>query len=447
MIEEKSITEFCDNEYLNYAMYVVENRALPSVIDGLKPTQRKVVYVANKIWKTGKEKPIKVFQLTGKVASDAYYHHGDASLNNAIIGMAQSFKNSMPLLKEIGQFGSLRSPDSGAPRYISTSLHENFRLLYKDFELLTPKYDEGIEIEPSYFLPIIPTVLLNGSSGIAVGFATNILNRNIKDLINACLDELHEDKVKSLKPWINGFTGKVERDEFSNNRWKFTGTYEIVNTSTVKITELPPSMTYEKYEKYLNGLVDKKIISSYDDNCSDKIEYVIKFQRTNLTSFVDKESLSQKLKLEEYETENLTTLDENGNLKIFNSVTEIIKYFVKFRLTYYQKRKEYILNKLEHEIKVLDNKAKFIKGIIDGTIKINKVPKDKIIEQLDKQNFDKIDDSYNYLLYLPIHSLTKEKYEELLSQLKEKKEEYKEVKKRTPEGMYEEDLITLKKSL
>jgi DNA gyrase/topoisomerase IV subunit A len=139
----KSITQYLDQDYALYGMYTLENRAIPSVIDGFKPTQRKIIYIADKVWKSGTEKPLKIFQLGGKVAADAHYHHGDGSLNSAIIGMAQSFKNSLPLLEEIGQFGSLRSPEAGAARYISTRTTKNFRLLYKDFELLESRHEEG----------------------------------------------------------------------------------------------------------------------------------------------------------------------------------------------------------------------------------------------------------------------------------------------------------------
>ena len=157
----ETITSFLDTHYKEYSLYTIEDRALPSVIDGLKPVGRKVIHISEKVWKTGNEKAMKVFQLSGKVASDAYYHHGSASLDKAIIVMAQSFKNSMPLLEEDGQFGSLRSPKPGAARYIGTKLSKNFRLLYKDFDLLKPKFEEGYEIEPDFFLPIIPTVLLD----------------------------------------------------------------------------------------------------------------------------------------------------------------------------------------------------------------------------------------------------------------------------------------------
>jgi DNA topoisomerase-2 len=136
---KRTITNYLDNEYTDYGMYTIQNRAIPSVIDGFKPTQRKIIFVADKIWKGGNDKPLKVFQFSGRIAADAQYHHSDASLNSAIINMAQSFKNSIPLLDSIGQFGSLRAPEAGAPRYISTKLNENFTIpnkIYSPAELL-----------------------------------------------------------------------------------------------------------------------------------------------------------------------------------------------------------------------------------------------------------------------------------------------------------------------
>ena len=419
-MSKTTITEYLDNDYKEYAKYVVENRAIPSVIDGLKPTQRKVVFIADKVWKNGSEKPYKVFQLTGKIAADAHYHHGDGSLNSAIIGMAQDFKNSMPLLEGIGQFGSLRSPDAGAPRYVSTRLHPNFRLLYKDFELLSPRMEEGSQIEPEYFLPIIPTVLLNGSSGIAVGFATNILNRKPIDLIECCLKELSGRKYDDPAPWINGFKGTCNKIEDSDNSWIFRGIYDVKNTTTINITEIPPSITYEKYDDHLNRLEDEKRISSYDNNCKSDINYTIKISRSDLSGLQKTGRLDRFLKMEERQSENFTVLDEFGKLKIFNNATEIIKYFVSFRLKYYQKRKDYLINKISDELSVLSNKARFIKAIIDGKLKINNVPKSQIVSYLDKNKFDQINGSYSYLLSMPIHTLTREKYEELLSQEAEK---------------------------
>lgn len=370
----------------------------------------------------------------------------NSSLNSAIIGMAQKFKNSMPLLEEIGQFGSLRSPEAGAPRYVSTKLHQNFRLLYKDFELLTPRMEEGIQVEPEYFLPIIPTILLNGSSGIAVGFSTNILNRNPLTLIDCCLKELDGKGYKEPEPWIRGFSGTIESNPDNENSWIFRGKYEIKNTTTIHITELPPSMTYEKYDSYLDDLEINKNIASYDNNCKSDINYNIRISRAELTRREER-GLDKFLKTEEKQTENLTVLDENGKLKEFKSVNDIIKYFVKFRLTYYDKRKKYIIDTLNDELLLLSNKARFIKMIIEGKIKVNNVPKDTVISQLELAKFDKIDGSYSYLLSMAIHTLTKEKYEELLNQKSVKEIELIEIKKIQPIDMYREDLNELKKAI
>ena len=446
-MKKRTVTSFFDKEYLEYAKYVVENRAIPSCIDGLNPTQRKVVFVANKIWKNGSEKPMKLFQLAGRVAAEAYYHHGNTSLESAMVGMAQKFKNSLPLLDGIGQFGSLRSPSAGAPRYISGKLHPNFRLIYQDFELLNNKIEEGEEIEPDYFLPIVPTVILNGSSGIAVGFATNILNRNPNDVVEACLDALNDKKIKTLSPWLSEFKGVFTRDRDNPNTWKISGSYEIVNSTTVKVTEIPPSFTYERYEEWLNSLVDKKIIVDYEDNSADKIEYILKFQRSILKEYITKDRLANLLKIHSQETENLTTIDEFGKLKIFSKAEDIVTHFVKIRLQFYHKRKAYLLDKLGRELLIISNKARFINDIIQGKLKVNNVAKDIIVKYLDDNKYDRVDGSYTYLLNMPIYSLTKERFEELLKQKADKEAEIESTNKTEPKHMYISDLEQLKRTI
>lgn len=368
----------------------------------------------------------------------------NSSLENAIITMAQSFKNNAPLLEEDGQFGSLRSPQAGAPRYIGTRLSENFRLIYKDFELLNHKEEEGESIEPHYFLPIVPTVLLNGSSGIAVGFSSNILNRDIKDIIESCKKVLSDTKIKDVKPHLNGFNGDYIQDSDNNKKWYIRGKFEIKNTTTVHISELPPSMTYEKYEEYLEKLVDNKEIVSYDDNCKDNIDYTIKFSRSVLEK-LSTEDLIKLLKLEESVTEIYSTLDENGKLKIFESTPEIVEYFVNFRLDYYHKRKQFMLDKMNRDLKILSNRGRFIKAILDDKLKINNVSKVVIIQQIESMNLEKIDESYDYLLKMPIYSLTKELFEKLKSDFIAKKEEIKQLESTDPRDMYLLDLSELRK--
>jgi len=370
----------------------------------------------------------------------------NSSLSNAIITMAQSFKNNLPLLQEDGQFGSLRSPEPGAPRYIGTKIDKNFRMLYKDFELLEYKEEEGESIEPKFFLPIIPTVLINGSSGIAVGFSSNILNRNPVDIINACENLIKGKKIGNINPFIPSFTGTYIQDEENYKRWIIRGNIQIQNTTTVKITELPPSMTFEKYESILDDLIEKKIIVSYDDNCKDNIDYTIRFTRESLSKY-DTEKLIKLLRLEEYETEIFSTLDEDGKLKIFENSEDVIKYFVVFRLNFYDKRKQFLLSKMKYDLKILSNKGKFIKSILDNKLEVKNVLKEKLISNLDLLKFDKIDDGYEYLLRMPIWSLTKEMFEKLKQDFSDKKEEMEKLNLIDPKDMYLNDLSELKRKL
>ena len=446
-MKTKNVSDFLNVELKEYSMDVIENRAIPSVIDGLKPTARKCVYIANKIWKTGNEKPMKVFQFVGKMAADAYYHHGDQSANSVVTGMGQTFKNSLPLLEGIGQYGTLRSTTAGAPRYISTKLSPNFRNLYKDFELLENRIDEGVEIEPQYFLPIVPTVILNGSSGIAVGFASNILNRNPKDVVDNCINYLQGKKVKDLKPWLNEFSGDWVRDTDNPNKWWIKGKYEVVNTSTVHISELPPKWTFEDYESYLDDLIDKKKIKDYDNNSSAGVDYTLKFKREDLEELQKTGKLEALLKIGDSAVENLTTLDENGHLKIFQTAEDILRYFCDFRLTWYQKRKDYLVDRLGKELKEMCFKAKFIKSIIDKKLVVNNTPKETIVKWLDENKFETIDGNYNYLLNMPIYSLTKERYEELMNKARSKKDELDDMKGRDPKDMYLQDLQELKRKI
>ena len=446
MNSQKTITDLLSAEYKDFSLYVIENRAIASVIDGLKPVQRKILHVCNTTWKTGNEKTLKVFQLSGKVASEVFYHHGDGPLSSAIVNLAQAFKNNLPLLEEDGQFGSLRVPEAGAPRYIGTRLHPNFRLIYHDFDLLKYREEEGESIEPEYFLPIIPVLLVNGSSGIAVGFSSNIINRDPLEIITACENIIKGKKISKITPKIKGFNGDFTRDADNPKRWIITGKITRVNTTTVKITELPPSMTFEKYESILDELVDKKVINSYDNNCRDNIDYTIKMSRDTLSSSTDAEIIKM-LKLEEYKTEIFITLDEFGKLKIFESAEEIVHYFTNFRILFYDERKKKQLQLLNKQILFLSNRARFLKSIIEKKLEIRNVQKQIIVDNLEKLKFDKIDGNFDYLLRMPIYSLTKELYEKIIQELEEAKIELEKTEALQAKDMYLTDLQDLKRKL
>jgi DNA gyrase/topoisomerase IV subunit A len=338
----------------------------------------------------------------------------------------------------------LRSPQAGASRYIGAKLSENFRYIYKDFELMELKEEDGEFIEPKYFLPIIPTVLLNGTSGIAVGFYSNILNRNPRDIITACQNVLNNKKVAEPKPFLNGFVGEFVQDDTNNKKWFVRGVLNIVNSTTVKVSELPPSMTYEKYEDILDKLIDSKDIVSYEDNCKDNVDYTIKFTKNDLQN-LDNDKLIKLLKLEESFTEVYTTLDENGKLKIFDSTVDIIRYFVNFRLGYYQKRKDFLINKMNKDLVVLDNKTKFISMILSKKLIINNREKSLIVEDLTKNGFDKINDNYDYLFRMSLSSLTKEVYNKLMEDYNKLKKDIDDMVMVQPNDVYLEELVELKK--
>jgi DNA topoisomerase-2 len=206
-------------------------------------------------------------------------------------------------------------------------------------------------------------------------------------------------------------------------------------------------MTFQKYENHLNSLLEKGHIASYDDNCSKNINYVIRFNRAALQSRIEKDQVYGLLKMGEAETENITCLDENGKLIIFKNVNDLIRYFVNFRLSFYDKRKDYIINQLNRRHLYLTNKARFIKAIIDGKLKVNNVPKAQIVEFLEKNKFEQIEGSYNYLLSMQIYNLTKEKYEELLNEVTEVETEISQITKIEPIDMYKTDLKDLRKKL
>lgn len=440
------VDDFMSDKYVEYSKYVLEGRAIPSILDGLKTSQRKALEVSYQIWKNdkGDMKQMKVFQLSGKVCSECQYHHGGVSMEQAIITMSQDFKSNIPYMWSDSQIGSRYVVEAGAARYVSTKLNPKIKNILKDFELLTYKYDEGFKIEPKYFLPIIPMILVNGSSGIAVGHASEILNRNPKQIISECINHLNGKNIKKLKPSYTFVKGDFIQDEINHKKWYSSGIFEKVNTNTLRITDVPLGYTYETYDIVLEKLVADGYIMSYEDNSKENFDYVIKVSRAWMTSVTD-EQIIKMFKLEKPYTENFTVLDEFGKLKIFDNAEDILKHFVTFRLTFYQKRKDYQIDQINNQINILDNKIRFIKSIIDGNLTVNNRKKDVIETDLTKMKFDKVENNFDYLLRMPIYSLTKETYDKLKEDVVVKKQELADVKKSKPIDTYIKELEDLKK--
>lgn len=175
-------SEFINKELIHFS--IADNtRSIPSMVDGLKPGQRKILFSLFKRLGAGHRKlrnEIKVAQLSGYVAEQSAYHHGEMSLNMTIVKMAQDFvgSNNVNLLMPIGMFGTraLGGNEAASPRYIFTNLNEQTRMLFpeQDLPLMSYILEEGLSIEPDHYVPILPMVLVNGAEGIGTGWATTI---------------------------------------------------------------------------------------------------------------------------------------------------------------------------------------------------------------------------------------------------------------------------------
>lgn len=422
-----TVTKFLNEEVVNFASYSTM-RAIASFVDGQKNAGRKVIYsVMNR-----PNKDVKVSILSGLIMTDTEYLHGDIS--GSIITLAQNYAgtNNLPLLTREGNFGSRFETEASATRYIFTAKEKYFDALFNkdDNNVLIEQYFEGTKIEPRFFVPTLPLLLINGSEGIATGFAQKILSRNI-DNIKEYIKLYLKDKKSSkdlLIPSFNGFNGTVEQGD-NSTQWSIKGKIKRLSGGKFEILEIPIGIDLQSYTKVLDDLEDDKFIKSYKDKSEDdKFHFEVSMSPSDLAKFSD-EDLLQKFKLVKKVSENYTCLDENNRVKVFENAEEILKAFVKIKLEYLQKRKDYQLQKFEEDIKFDFSKFLFIKNIVDNTLIINKRKKDDIIKDLEKiDNIIKRDNSYDYLLNLNILSLTEERMNKLQEDIKSKKSDLDKLK-------------------
>lgn len=471
-------SDFINKELIHFSNYDNE-RSIPSLIDGLKPSQRKILFCA---FKKNLTTDIKVAQFIGYVSEHASYHHGEASLAKAIIAMAQNFvgSNNINLLVPSGQYGSRlqNGQDAASPRYIFTRLEEVTRLIFdpRDDILLNYQMDENLSIEPEYYVPIIPMVLVNGPSGIGTGFSTFLTNFNPLDLIEILLERLDKSlnvklsKSKHIYPWYADYTGKINK--ITNDQYEALGRYEFDQESQVlRILEIPVGRSTESYKAFLEEDM-RDYISKIKNNSDDTtVDFVIKLkQPVAEPEIIKKFQLSLRLNLG-----NIYLHDKDGKLKKYKGVHEIIDEFFDVRMRYYVLRKQSILKILREEIDYLEKKLKFIlfvisnkkvfemkkSSIIDMLIKEKIIgPKDQGIETKGKKSKELKEEELNkdsntegqksfleVFFRMPFQSFTKEKTEELKTMIDNKKKEYAKIEKITTEDMWKEDLNRLKQHL
>lgn len=434
------ISDFFKKEYTNWANY--DNyRSLPSICDGQKVSARKVLY-------TMMEQNIKdlkkVQQLKARVSEFTNYLHGDDALIGVIVGLAQEWvgTNNIPLIKGDGNFGSRLKPAAAADRYIfvatSKILNKTFRS--EDAPVLIQQTFEGEKIEPKYFIPVLPILLINGSTdALSVGFASNILPRKPDEVAQAIYDILDGKEPARLDPWWRGFKGIVARNEEGGLETR--GLFKKISPKEVFITDLPLGPTLAKYRETLDDLENKKIIQSWRDESDPKTD-TFKF-KVKLAKVIPDQEIYPTLKLIKKFSENFTVIDENNQVRVFENEIEILKHYVNLRLEYYKKRKAHIISVIEKDLTILRNRLNFLKAVISGDLVVFKRKKADVAKDLEDKKFDKVDDSYDYLLKTPVENFTKDKTEELVNKFKKRKEDLEEIKAKDIKIWWKEEIKEL----
>ena len=435
-----NVSKFLNEQYSDSALYI-NYRSTPSYIDGLKNSTRKVVYTVKK---QNIKSQMKVSALGSKVVDTSGYLHGDTSIQGAIVTLAQDFcgSNNLPVMEPVGSFGTRHIPEAAAPRYIFTKPSKYFDYLFRkedDHNLIEQEF-EGEKIEPMFYVPTLPLILLNGSTGIGVGFASTILARDLNNIISIVNNFLNKKKSEDelFKPSWKGFKGEV--NYLGDNKWEVRGIANL-NGKKLTITEVPISITLQKYISILRKAKEKGIITKYIDY-SENDQFNFEVTLSDKEAAKDKETIMTDLKLIETITENLVCIDENNSTKEFNSVKDIFKEYCKIRIEFLEKRLKSEIERLESEKNYLNECVSFILEVINNTIN-PKVKKDLLEKELAYKGYKIIDK----LISMPIYSLTEDKVEELKKRLENKILELEKMKKETPITLWKNDLKELEEQI
>ncbi len=457
--ESVNYEDFINQELIHFSTYDCA-RSIPNMVDGLKISLRKILYSA---FKRKLNSEIKVAQFSGYVSEHSAYHHGEASLNGAIVNMAQNFvgSNNINLLEPNGQFGTRLQggDDSASERYIFTLLNPLTRCIFpeQDDPVLHYLNDDGTIVEPEYYVPIIPFTLINGISGIGTGFSCNMLAYNPIEIIEALKLLLSNKTIDHIgfTPYYEGYTGTITKIE--ENKYLIKGKYEKIDTDEIRITELPIGTWTMPYISFLETLVDgstkngKKIAPTLRDFTSlsteVNVDITVVFPRGKLDDYesqIDEQGINgveKMLKL--FTTQSSTNMHmftHEHKLHKYKSIHEIIQDFYPVRLNIYKKRKEYLLTNLEKLLQKLSNKSKYILLNLDGKIDLRKKTNAQVEELLMKHSLDKLDGDYKYLTKMPMDSVTQEHVEQLLKEKEKIEKEYSTLKGTSLEKMWKVEL-------
>ncbi|THH09412.1 hypothetical protein EW145_g2021 [Phellinidium pouzarii] len=471
-VDEIPYSDFINRELILFSM--ADNiRSIPSVADGLKPGQRKVIWGC---FKRKLKKEIKVAQLVGYISEHAAYHHGEQSLTMTIVNLAQDYigSNNMNLLLPNGQYGTrdVGGKDHASARYIFTEPAPISRAIFhpSDDPLLSQQKEDGQLIEPEWYLPVVPLILINGTEGIGTGWSTNIPAYNPVDIVANIRRIMKGEEQVSMLPWWRGFNGTIKKT--GDNKFEVTGIVKKLNDTTVEIVELPIHKWTQTFKAELEALCGEKgdgMVKDYKEHHDNRnVHFVITMGVKELEK-AEAQGLEEFFKLtSKISTSNMICFDFEGKIKKYTSPEEILEDFYPIRLAYYQKRKDYLANELQTEHERLTNQARFIQMIVKKELVVSGRKKADIVIELRKRNFrpfpkvakakasgetrDALEDveveeeetgatsDFDYLLGMPIYSLTYEKIEKLLEQGRMKEAELLALLELTPIQIWNTDL-------
>ena len=414
-VKQLGISDFIHKDLVNFSLADLK-RSIAHMADGLKPSQRKVMYSC---FQRNLTTEMKVAQLAAYVAEKSAYHHGEVSLADTIVKLANDYmgSNNINLLEPCGQFGTrlMGGKDASQTRYIFTRLSKETRTLFdqKDDAVLTYLDDDGRSIEPEHYMPVLPMVLVNGTEGIGTGFSCYVPPFNPGDIKANIINFTKGIDMKKMKPWFRGFKGSIlEQDDDS---WIAQGVWKCIG-KTIKVTDLPPGRWTQDYKEHLDTLVEKKIISGFTNNSTtENVDFII--QDYNGKDAVKDLKLQKTIRCS-----NMHLFHPTKGICKYNSPGHILVDFIKLRMEYYKKRKAHLIDTTKKKAELCSHRARFVKMVIDGDIIVFRRKKQDLENQLSTL-FPKIDDSYDYLLHIKTIEYTDERVKALFDEWNKLREE------------------------
>nr|QBK84686.1 MAG: DNA topoisomerase II [Pithovirus LCDPAC01] len=436
-LKELNISTFIDNELIVFSM--ADNiRSIPR-IDGFKDALRKVFYTIMKMIK-GKIKKVKVAQAAARAADICSYKHGEQCLVKAIASAGQDFvgANNEPFLSPEGIFGTREcgGRDAAKPRYIFVGISWWTKYIYRkeDNRLLVRGKDEGKEIEYECYYPIIPTFFLNFVTGIGTAYSTSIPPIFPLHLVDWILNRLEGNFLPKLVPWHRGFKGKLYK---TKNGYVTEGIFWIANNGDIHIDELPVKMWTDKYEVYLQSLVEQNIIDEYTSKSTPNFpRFILHGWKGTTIPTIKALKLSKS-----FSFNNMTLLipDDNGLLrpKTFKSKQELMELYFQLRFSKYVQRRVLILQEIKISISSLTERKRFIQGVMDKTILVFKRKRAEVEASLKVMDFK----SMKHLDNVSTCHYTTDELAKLDRKISALEHEQKIVTNTTPKDMWKKELL------